>query len=137
MAGSRKKMRYETDANTQAYGYDQYYYVDIDESNSEVSTFDDVTEANNVGLKPLPKNAIKMRYAVVRSADGIVRKLYQGKPTAGIFDPVIASRIISLFLPDFFTGLVKLFSVVRIVGEVCRAETPLAADTGLVDGDAT
>lgn len=129
MAGSQKYAVYRSDNGND-------YAVKIDESNSEVSDFDDYSllyEIAGVPLPPLPKGMV-MRYANL-SRDGIPRKVWVGKPDS----PIMLGAVVSILLSFFGAGAFAE-SVTWVINSVIGEKSPprpKTADTGILDGDAS
>lgn len=123
MAGSIKWFEYETDTGAM-------FAVSMDESNGEAVGNADYTVSSTAQFK-LPSNIIA-RYARYTSDEGTTtRKIPVGSPSATVAT-----------LPDSFTAQVSgnatgvLVKLREFVGERVTM-IPMAADTGLNDGDAT
>ena len=129
MAGSQKTMVYLSDNGNR-------YAVKVDESNGEVSSFDDYTLLDivaGVPLPPMPKG-MQMRYANLLR-DGTNRKIWVGKPTSPIMLGTVVSLLLSFFgAGSFAESVVWLIS--SVVGEK-SAPRPNPSDTGIIDGDET
>ena len=133
MAGSRKWVAYTADNSNK-------YSVQLDESNSELTGFTDITIADEIAgtvPPPLPKG-YTMRYVNVKDgATGSSRRLWVGSPT----HPLVTGAAISILLWAF-TGATDIttaisWAVTSFVGEITNERRPNSADTGFVDGDAT
>ena len=129
MAGSKKYMVYKSDNG-------QNYATKIDESNGEVTNFDDYSllyEIAGVPLPPLPKGMV-MRYANL-SKDGATRKVWVGKPDS----PIMLGTVVSLLLSFFGAGAFAE-SVTWVISSVIGEKSPprpQITDTGMLDGDAS
>lgn len=124
MAGSIKAMVYTSDQGDK-------YIVNIDESNGELTGFDDYI--NQADAAPIPKG-LKMRYAnVVEPITGAKRQIYVGKTSSDIWTGAIVGLL--LFLVGIESPGNVAFTLQSLVGE--KFTRYRAADTGLTDGDVT
>ena len=122
MAGSIKDFAYTTDEG-------DVFYIRMDESNGEAVGNTDLA-ADPAGARyALPKN-IKARSARYRSLDGLYSRVIACSTTA-----ILAAAPATITVQDGNGGTVDL-SLVGRAGEKSKW-IPRAADTGIVDGDAT
>lgn len=122
MAGSIKWFVYTTDNGTD-------FAIQADESNVEAvaaGTQDYVAGLNVIFA--IPRN-LSPRYAFYRSADGL-RTLRVPILTKALFDGIVTGA--PTIADPIGAGTLTL---ARVRGEVVRL--PQAADTGIIDGDAT
>ena len=132
MAGSRKYVKYVTDANVT-------YAVNIDESNAEACDFDDITIADEVAgtvPPPLPKG-YKMRTGNFLGDDGSVRSIPIGKPTSLLITGAVLSVLLPVFQSGSLFGQSVAFVLRSIISEKFSVVRPSAKDSGLTDDDAT
>lgn len=122
MAGSLKYFQYETDEG-------DTFYIQMDESNGEaVGNQDVATDPTNFRYA-IPRN-IRPRRARYRSIDGRYSREIPVSTSA-----ILAAVGATITVQDGNGGTIELSLVARI-GELTRY-LPIAADTGIDDGDAT
>lgn len=121
MAGSLKWQIYQADNTVR-------YAVFLDESNGEAAGFSDLTADGNQ-YNTLPKG-VRMRYAnVIHPPTRTRRRIYLPLPNSDLADG--GSVTLPLFSGNTASGAVFVAS--SFVGE--KGRVPIAADTGLNDGD--
>lgn len=121
MAGSIKDFSYTTDAG-------DVFYARMDESNGEAIGNVDVA-ADPLAKYAIPKN-IKPRRVRYRSLDGLYSRAIIASTAA-----IAAAAPAGITVADGNGGTVDLVNT-GIIGEKSKW-IPRAADTGIVDGDAT
>lgn len=127
MAGSRKWMKYTSDAGVE-------YAVQVDESNSEAIGMGWLDYGDTDTTAVLPRGFVMRTITAVDSVSGARRKIPVGNVGATAF-AVGGSILLQSFMPGA-TGVIA-FEILSAIGERFSQGRPRSGDTGLTDGDAT
>lgn len=132
MAGSKKWVKYTADNGN-------VYAVKIDESNAELTGFDDITIADEIAgvvPPPLPKGA-RMRYAIAVEPDsGNTRRIWVGKNDIALWLGSVFSVLLQIF-GGALAGQSVPWQITSLIGEAFATQKASASDTGFDDGDDT
>jgi len=127
MAGSRKWMKYTSDAGVE-------YAVQIDESNSEAIGMGWLDYGDEDTTPVLPRGLVMRTIRAVDPVSGATRQIPVGNVGATAF-ATGGSILLQSFMPGA-TGVIA-FEIISALGEQFRQGRPRSGDTGLTDGDAT